>query len=92
MFQLTIFYIFYIKFDRINAFNIVTKLIFDSPLCFVILKIFVQNNNIANGNEECVKETTRSKSRQQPAATNGSSIQRENPEPGGVLQPNLAGP
>ena len=42
---------------------------------------------IENGNGECVKETTtRLKSKQQPKATNGSSIQRETPAPGGVLQ------
>ena len=44
-------------------------------------------HEIENGNGECVKETTtRSKINQQPMATNGSSIQRETPAPGGVLK------
>ena len=44
------------------------------------------NNKTENGNRECVKETTnRLKNKQQPKATNGSSIQREIPPPGGVL-------
>ena len=42
---------------------------------------------IENWNGECVKETTtRLKSRQHPKTTNGSSMQRETPAPGGFLQ------
>ena len=39
-------------------------------------------SEIENGNTECVKETTNPpKSRQQPKATNGFSMQQETPAP-----------
>ena len=44
-------------------------------------------HKIENGNGECAKETTtRPESRQQQKVTNRSSMQREIPAPGGVLQ------
>ena len=43
-------------------------------------------NKIENGNGECAKETTTRPSRQQQKVTNRSSMQREIPAPGDVLQ------
>ena len=48
---------------------------------------FVRLNKIEKENGPYVKETTaRTKSRQQPKATNGSSTHRENPAHGGGVQ------
>ena len=47
----------------------------------------ITQNKIENGNGEYVIETTTwPKSRQQPKTTNGSSMQRETPAPGCMLQ------
>ena len=49
--------------------------------------LFNTRYKIENGNGECVKETiTRPENRQQQKVTNRSSMQRETPAPGGVLQ------